>query len=47
MKKKKAAKKKQRARPGPKADILKIDGDWKEAIKKSLTMKKPAGGWPK
>jgi hypothetical protein len=33
--------------PGPKADLLKIEGDWKEAIKKSLEKKKPADGWPK
>jgi hypothetical protein len=33
--------------PGPKPDILKIEGDWKEAVKKSLTKKKPAEGWPK
>jgi hypothetical protein len=32
---------------GPKPDLLKIDGDWKDAVKKSLTKKKPAGGWPK
>jgi hypothetical protein len=33
--------------PGPKPDILKIDEDWQEAVKKSLTKKKPAEGWPK
>jgi hypothetical protein len=32
---------------GPKAKLLKIDGDWEEAIKKSLKKKKPAKGWPK
>jgi len=26
---------------------LKIDGDWEEAVKKSLAKKKPAKGWPK
>ncbi len=46
MKKKKPAKKK-RAKPGPKADILKLEGDWKDAVKKSLEKKKPAEGWPK
>ncbi|HXM51203.1 MAG TPA: hypothetical protein VN956_25380 [Pyrinomonadaceae bacterium] len=46
MKKKKLAKKK-RAKPGPKADILKLEGDWKDAVKKSLEKKKPAEGWPK
>jgi hypothetical protein len=33
--------------PGPKPDLLKIDGDWEEAVKKSLEKKKPAVGWPK
>jgi hypothetical protein len=33
--------------PGPKPDILKIEGDWQDAIKKSLQKKKPAKGWPK
>jgi hypothetical protein len=32
---------------GPKPDLLKIDGDWKKAVKKSLSKKKPATGWPK
>jgi hypothetical protein len=32
---------------GPKPDLLKIDGDWKDAVKKSLAKEKPAGGWPK
>lgn len=32
---------------GPKADLLKIDGDWKDAVKKSLEKKKPVTGWPK
>lgn len=33
--------------PGPKAERLKIEGDWQEAVKKSLAKKKPPGGWPK
>jgi hypothetical protein len=37
----------QKKTPGPKPDLLKIDGDWKNAVKKSLTVKKPASGWPK
>jgi len=37
---------KQRATPGPKADTLKIEGDWRDAVKKSLKKKKPAQGWP-
>lgn len=39
------AKKKQT--PGPKPERLKIGGGWVEAVKKSLTVKKPAKGWPK
>ena len=33
--------------PGPKPDLLKIDGNWKAAVKKSLAKKKPPTGWPK
>ncbi len=32
---------------GPKPDLLRIEGDWQEAVKKSLEKKKPADGWPK
>jgi hypothetical protein len=32
---------------GPKPDLLKIEGDWKDAVKKTLEKKKPAAGWPK
>jgi hypothetical protein len=32
---------------GPKPDLLKIEGDWRDAVKKSLAKKKPAAGWPK
>jgi hypothetical protein len=35
------------AAPGPKPDMLKIDGNWQDAVKKSFAKKKPAGGWPK
>jgi len=45
MKRKKAAKKKG-AKRGPKADVLKLDGDWRELMKKSLQKKKPKDGWP-
>jgi hypothetical protein len=33
--------------PGPKPDLLKIEDDWRGAIKKALSVKKPANGWPK
>ncbi len=32
---------------GPKPEVLKIEGDWQDAVKKSLAKKKPAAGWPK
>jgi hypothetical protein len=32
---------------GPQPDLLKIEGDWKSAVKKSLVKKKPVSGWPK
>jgi hypothetical protein len=38
---------KPKEKSGPKPDVLKIEGDWKENIKKSLTKKKPPEGWPK
>ena len=36
-----------KATRGPEADRLKIDGNWKDAVKKSFEKKKPAEGWPK
>ena len=42
---KKAAKK--TAARGPKPETLKIEGKWQDAVKKSLSKKKPAEGWPK
>jgi len=39
--------KKQPAKRGPKAVTLKLEGDWRDAIKKSMAKKKPAAGWPK
>lgn len=36
-----------KATPGPKPDTLKIEGKWQDAVKKSLSKKKPAEGWPK
>ncbi|HEY7087930.1 MAG TPA: hypothetical protein VH518_07560 [Tepidisphaeraceae bacterium] len=41
------AKKKPKSKRGPKPEILKIEGDWRNAVKKSLQKKKPATGWPK
>lgn len=39
---------KKRKRPsGPPAERLKIEGNWKEAVKKALKKKRPSSGWPK
>jgi hypothetical protein len=43
----KSAAKAAKAKAGPKADVLRIDDNWQDAMKKSLAKKKPAGGWPK
>jgi hypothetical protein len=37
---------KKKATPGPKAERLKLKGNWKDLVKKSLSKKKPAEGWP-
>ena len=42
-----AAKKHAKKTPGPEPETLKIEGDWKDAMKKALPKKKPAEGWPK
>jgi hypothetical protein len=39
--------KKGKATPGPKPEILKIEGNWKATVKKSLAKNKPKQGWPK
>ena len=36
-----------RVKPGPKPEVLKIEGDWEEAVKIAMRKKKPKGGWPK
>jgi len=38
---------KKKETPGPKPEIIKIEGDWHNAIKQSLSKKKPVNGWPK
>ena len=32
---------------GPKEERLKLNGDWRNAIKQSFLKKKPKDGWPK
>lgn len=36
-----------RSTSGPKPKVLKINGKWQDAVKKSLEKKKPPAGWPK
>jgi hypothetical protein len=45
--KKKAKSKKKAASRGPKPEVLRLEGNWKDAVKKSLAKKKPPEGWPK
>jgi len=40
-------KKNQKKTPGPKPEVLKINDNWQDAVKKSLEVKRPANGWPK
>jgi hypothetical protein len=35
------------SRRGPKPQMLKIEGNWEDAVTKSFRKKKPLGGWPK
>jgi len=36
-----------KAKSGPKPDVLKIKGNWRHAVKRSLQKNKPPDGWPK
>ena len=47
MHKKLRRSRKKKATPGAKPDVLKLDENWEEAVKKSLKKKKPPEGWPK
>ena len=39
---------KQNQKPrGPAPEILNIEGDWKDAMRKLISKKRPEGGWPK
>ena len=33
--------------PGPAPEVLKIEGNWKDAMRKLISKKRPVGGWPK
>jgi hypothetical protein len=41
-----SGKKKHGAKRGPKPDILKLEGDWRDLMKQSPQKKKPKDGWP-
>jgi hypothetical protein len=45
--KKKPARAKGEPLRGPMPDRLKLNGDWKAAIKTSFQKKRPKDGWPK
>jgi hypothetical protein len=32
---------------GPALEVLKIEGDWKDAMRKLISKKRPGDGWPK
>jgi hypothetical protein len=36
-----------KTKAGPKPEVLKLEGNWKDNIKKSFQAVKPAKGWPK
>jgi hypothetical protein len=36
-----------KATPGPGLEVLKIEGSWKDAMRKLISKKSPVGGWPK
>jgi len=38
---------KKRRKPGPEAQRLKGQGDWKEAVARAVRLERPASGWPK
>jgi len=39
-------KKKKRQPPGPAPEVLKIKGDWKDAMRKLISKKRPVSGFP-
>ncbi len=38
---------KPKRRKGPEPEVLKIEGNWKDAMRKLISKKRPEGGWPK
>lgn len=37
----------EKQKSGPKAETVKIEGDWEDSVKKALEVKRPKEGWPK
>ena len=37
---------KEKQKPGPKPDRLKIEEPWEKAVRKAVGKKKPGKGWP-
>jgi hypothetical protein len=33
--------------PAQRPEVFKIEGDWKDAMRKLISKKRPEGGWPK
>jgi len=40
-------KNKQKQKPGPTPETVKINDDWENAVGKALQKKRPKDGWPK
>ena len=38
---------KEKPKPGPEADRLKLEGDWKDKLAKAAKKPRPNYGWPK
>jgi len=38
---------KAKQKPGPKADNLKLEVSWEEAVRVAIQKPRPPGGWPK
>jgi hypothetical protein len=38
---------KKKTAPGSKPQMLKIEGDWRDAVRLAMQKRKPAEGWPR
>ena len=36
----------EKQKPGPKAETVAVDGDWKDALRKAISVERPEEGWP-